>query len=144
MAKREVKMTIASDYSEARKAHREIMGAVDASGFNESSTFAIKLALEEVLMNAIKHGNQCDPAKNVRIEAVISPRQFELTVEDEGRGFDPAEVPDPRTEENLEKIHGRGLLLMRSYMDEVEYTRGGRRVRMVKKNREEAPHPPPC
>jgi serine/threonine-protein kinase RsbW len=144
MAKRELKMTIASHYPEAGKAHKEIMAAVAASGFTNSSVFAIKLAVEEVLMNAIKHGNKLDPAKHVQIEAVITPKRFELTVEDEGSGFDPGGVPDPRAEENLEKINGRGLLLMRSYMDEVEYTLGGRRVRMVKKNRENAPHPPPC
>lgn len=142
MGKRVLEFTIPSDYEEAREAHRKLMAEVTANGYTEHSSFAIKLAAEEVLINAIKHGNRGDPAKQVHIKATITPREFEMTVEDEGRGFDPTRVPDPRTEENLEKIDGRGLLLMRSYMDEVEYTHGGRCVRMVRKNRNNAPHPP--
>jgi serine/threonine-protein kinase RsbW len=144
MAKRELKMTIPSDFTAARKAHKEILEAVVENGFKGHAIFAIKLSVEEVLMNAVKHGNRLDASKQVYIEAAVTPEKFEITVEDEGAGFNPANVPDPRCEENLEKVDGRGLLLIRSYMDDVEYTHGGRKVRMVKKNRDNPPRPPPC
>ena len=63
-----------------------------------------------------------------------SDKRFEITIEDEGKGFERSSVPDPRLDENLEKLHGRGLLLMEEYMDEVQYSAGGRRIRMVLRN----------
>jgi len=142
MAKRDLQLTFDSDYSSARKAHREILDAIHKTRFKEHAIFAIKLAVEEVLVNAIKHGNKHDASKKVHVEANVSPNLFEIWVEDEGVGFDPTKVPDPRTEENIEKVDGRGLLLIRSYMDQVEYTKGGRCVHMIKRNLDEPPHPP--
>jgi len=142
MAKRELRMTFASDYGSARKTQREILEAVVENRYKEHAVFAIKLAVEEVLVNAVKHGNKHDTSKQVHVVADVSPQQFEIWVEDEGNGFDPAGVPDPRSEENLEKTDGRGLLLIKSYMDLVEYTKGGRCVHMLKKNRDAPPHPP--
>ena len=126
--------TIRSDFSAGHDVQKRILDAVEKAGFNSQSTFAIKLALEEALINAIKHGNKLDLKKNVHIEASVSPTITEITIEDEGPGFDRASVPDPTLEENLDKCSGRGILLMEAYMNRVEWSRGGRRVHMVKKN----------
>ena len=126
--------TIPSDLAASRDVHRSIMDRVEAQHYDEQSTFAIRLALEEGLMNAIKHGNKLDPKKTVHVEATVTPKATEITIEDQGKGFQRDHVPDPCAEENLLKCSGRGILLMEAYMDEVKYSQGGRRVRMVKKN----------
>ena len=126
--------TIPSDLAASRDVHKTIMDRVEAQHYDDQSTFAIRLALEEGLMNAIKHGNKLDPKKTVHVEAKVTPKATEITIEDQGKGFHREEVPDPCAEENLLKCSGRGILLMEAYMDEVKYSQGGRRVRMVKKN----------
>ena len=90
------------------------------------------MALEEALVNAIKHGNQLDRAKSVRVNYHVSPDRFDVQITDEGPGFDPVDVPDPTAPENIERPCGRGLLLMRHYMTEVAYHDRGRTVRMAK------------
>jgi serine/threonine-protein kinase RsbW len=131
---RRLSMTIASNNSEKRKAEERILKAVVDSGFSHDSTFAVKLALDEALINAIKHGNRLDPAKKVRLWTKVSPTQVEIIIEDEGPGFSREHVPDPRHEENLEKCSGRGIFLIESYMNQVEWSHGGRRLRMIKRN----------
>jgi len=71
----------------------------------------------------------------VRVGYRILPQQVEIRVSDEGEGFDPSKVPDPTADENLAKPSGRGIMLMRCYMDEVSYTCGGRQVYMRKARR---------
>jgi serine/threonine-protein kinase RsbW len=138
MAKRKpLIFTIPSDLAASRDVHKAIMDRVEQQHYDEQSTFAIRLALEEGLMNAIKHGNKLDPKKTVHVEAKVTPKATEITIEDQGKGFHRETVPDPCAEENLLKCSGRGILLMEAYMDEVKYTQGGRRVRMVKKNASE-------
>ena len=126
--------TIPSDLAASRDVHKSIMDRVEAQKYDEQSTFAIRLALEEGLMNAIKHGNKHDASKTVHVEAKVTPKATEITIEDQGKGFHREEVPDPCAVENLLKCSGRGILLMEAYMDKVEYSNGGRKVRMVKKN----------
>jgi serine/threonine-protein kinase RsbW len=126
--------TFASDFAAARDVQRRILDAVTRHRFDAQGTFAIKLALEEAFVNAVKHGNKLDPARQVHVEATISSEQAEIIIEDEGPGFDRGCVPDPTAEENLDKCSGRGILLIEAYMNDVEYSKGGRRVRMVKKN----------
>jgi len=124
---------IASDANaDMRKVKQQIMAEVKRCGFCEDDAFAIHLALEEAMINAAKHGNNFDPSKKIHIAAKISPSAAEFTIEDEGGGFSRSCVPDPRLEENLEKSSGRGLLLIESYMNRVEYTCGGRKLHMVK------------
>jgi serine/threonine-protein kinase RsbW len=96
------------------------------------SIFGIHLALEEAFYNAVKHGNKQDTSKQVHIEYMITQEKFEVYVADEGDGFNPDEVPDPRLEENLCRTCGRGMLLMVSFMDVLEYNQKGNRVRMIK------------
>jgi serine/threonine-protein kinase RsbW len=129
-----VKATINSEFSAGYEVQQRILEAAARYGYREQSLFALKIALEEALVNAIKHGNKLDPGKHVTIEASISLKQAEILIEDEGPGFDRRSVPDPLADENLEKSSGRGILLIEAYMSQVSWDHGGRRVRMVKKN----------
>lgn len=123
-----------SDFSASRQAQHRILELVARMGYSSEAAFGIKLALEESLNNAIRHGNQMDPKKNVHVEAAVSRVQTEIIIEDEGVGFNREVVPDPTLAENLEKCSGRGILLIEAYMDQVEWTKGGRRLRMIKRN----------
>jgi serine/threonine-protein kinase RsbW len=129
MSRRE--QVIPSDLDEARRVQTEIESAL-LGHFSEAEIFGIKLAVEEALVNAVKHGNQMDPDKSVHVSYLVQPGIFEITIGDEGPGFDPADVPDPTAPENLERPCGRGLLLMRHYMNEVRFNASGNEVHMSK------------
>ncbi len=123
---------IPSDFAASRDVQTRVMQDVVDCGFDEESTFAIRISLEEAIVNAIRHGNKLDATKRVRIESVVSPREVQVSVEDEGRGFERVRIPDPTAEENLCRPSGRGILLIESYMDSVRWEHGGRRVHMSK------------
>ena len=111
---------------------RQLLGEAAGNNFDGDDIFAIHLALEEAFLNAVQHGNKADATKQISIECLITPAKFDISITDQGTGFDPDVVPDPRSEENLCKLWGRGLLLMRSYMDVVEYNETGNCVHMIK------------
>lgn len=100
--------------------------------FSEDDQFAIRLALDEAIINAIRHGNRCDASKTVRIDFRISTRQCRVTVTDQGCGFCPGRLPDPTLDENLERPNGRGVMLMKAYMNKVQYNTRGNGVTLVK------------
>jgi serine/threonine-protein kinase RsbW len=127
--------TFFSDRDKAHDVEKQILDVAEAKGFGGDSFFALRIALEEALMNAIKHGNRMDPHKKVHVEAHVTQGRVEITVEDEGPGFDRTCVPDPTAEENLHKCSGRGILLIEAYMSNVKWDRGGRRLKMVKENK---------
>ena len=127
-------MVIPTDLRAAREIQQQILGEVKACGYTEESIFAIKLAMEEAVTNAIKHGNRYDRAKKVTVNYAISPQRTEIVVADEGGGFTPYVLPDPTVQGNLECPSGRGVMLMRAYMDEVQFSDRGTCVRMVKYN----------
>jgi serine/threonine-protein kinase RsbW len=129
---RSKKISISSIPGEARRAEDAILPALSARGYGERALFAVKLALEEAVINSIRHGNQLDPTKKVRIEFTLDDDKAVISVADEGKGFDPASVPDPTLEENLEITAGRGLVLMRAYMDKVEFNEKANKVTMTK------------
>ena len=124
---------IPSTWEAVQEAAKEVLKEVAQADFSESTTFSIRLALEEGLINAVKHGNGMDASKFVMLAYEITPECVEILLSDEGPGFNPGGVPDPTADENLEKPSGRGIMLMRSFMDEVEYLEGGKQVRMVKR-----------
>jgi serine/threonine-protein kinase RsbW len=109
-----------------------LLDEVRAKDFDSEEIFAIHLALEEAILNALKHGNKFDPTKIVDIDYLITDEKCDISVADEGPGFSPDSLPDPREEENIYKPCGRGVLLMRSYMDVVEFNESGNRVHMIK------------
>src|SRR5437879_7489369 len=123
---------IPSDTAEARRVQDEIEQRLRSLQYTEKEIFSVRLALEEALVNAIKHGNQMDRSKKVHISYRVSPERFDIRIADEGKGFDPEDVPDPMAPENLERPCGRGLLLMRHYMTEVTYHPPGNRLSMSK------------
>lgn len=123
---------IPSDFAASRDVQLRIMDDVVAAGFDEESIFAIRISLEEAIVNAIRHGNRLDASKRVRIASCTSPEQVEIMVEDDGVGFDRTCVPDPTAAENLCRPSGRGILLIESYMTSVTWDKGGRRMCMIK------------
>ncbi len=125
-------MTIASDPTEVQGLQDQIEAQLRQHGFEDRDIFSIRLALEEALVNAIKHGNQLDRAKKVHVTCTFKADRFEVDVVDEGPGFNPEDVPDPLCEENLERPCGRGLFLIRHYMTDVTYHPPGNRVSMYK------------
>jgi serine/threonine-protein kinase RsbW len=127
-----LEVIIPSDPAEARRVQDDIEGALKSHGFADRDIFSIKLALEEALVNAIKHGNQMDRNKKVVISYRVNADRFDINITDEGKGFDPDDVPDPMAVENLERPCGRGLLLMRHYMTEVTFHPPGNRLSMSK------------
>jgi serine/threonine-protein kinase RsbW len=131
-ASKPLAFTIHSRLEERLEVQRQILAACQDQGLCGNNFFAVKLALEEALVNAIKHGNRLDAQKIVRIEARISSRVVKIVIEDQGCGFDRRCVPDPTTDENLERCSGRGILLIESYMNRVKWDRGGRRLTMEK------------
>lgn len=109
---------------------------VSRSGIGEDAAFGVDMAVREAVTNAVLHGNRQDESKVVEIQFKNSAAGLEITVRDEGRGFNPEGVPDPTDPQNLLKTNGRGILFMRTFMDEVEWSHhpdGGTVVRMVKK-----------
>lgn len=127
-------MVIPSDLHAVRQVEDAILAEACRFGYNESARFAVKLALEEGLNNAIKHGNRCDPAKTVEVTYQVDASSIWIEIVDQGCGFAPQNVPDPTLDENLEKPSGRGIMLMRAYMDEVRYSPAGNQVYMLKRN----------
>jgi serine/threonine-protein kinase RsbW len=127
-----VDVRIPSDPSEARQIQEAIEEALKSHRYCERDIFGIRLALEEALVNAIKHGNQLDRAKHVRIAYKVTADRFDVLVGDEGPGFDPNDLPDPTAVENLERPCGRGVMLMRHYMTVVDYCDRGNTVCMSK------------
>ena len=124
---------IQSDSSEARVVHEAISAELQRCGFTEQATFAVKLALEEALVNAVKHGNECDCSKRITVRYAINSEKAAIIVRDEGCGFTPDEIPDPTTPDRLPLASGRGIMLMRAYMDEVAYRDSGREVYLMKR-----------
>lgn len=118
----------------ARQVEDQILETCREKHYPDHDLFALKLALEEALVNACKHGNCMDPTKHVKVQYRITPQRADIAIEDEGRGFNPGELPDPTISENLETCHGRGILLMRAYMSNVVFNPTGNRVTLTKFN----------
>src|SRR3954451_19052206 len=100
--------TIPSDFNAGRDVQERILQDIDRCGYSEEASFAIRIALEEAMVNAIKHGNRLDPAKKVKVESRVTPKRAEIIIEDEGPGFERSSIPDPTHDDNLHKPSGRG------------------------------------
>jgi serine/threonine-protein kinase RsbW len=122
--------TIASETAAGKQFIEDLLGDLARHSWGEQEIFGIHLAVEEAVVNAIKHGNQFASDKTVRVCYYLSSDRLRVEVTDQGQGFNPEEVPDPTDDENLECPSGRGLMLMRSFMTEVQFNERGNAVQM--------------
>jgi serine/threonine-protein kinase RsbW len=125
--------TLPSARGAGHKVLSELLQALERSGWTKEEIFGVHLAVEEALVNAIRHGNGSDHRKEVQVSCKVAPSRLIVEITDEGGGFNPDHVPDCTAEENLHRPGGRGIMLMRSYMSRVEYLDGGQRVVMEKR-----------
>jgi serine/threonine-protein kinase RsbW len=91
------------------------------AGLDEDQRFHIAMAVREAAINAVLHGNEYDPARQIEVSLENTGKDLMITIADQGRGFDPGKVPDPLAQENLLRGTGRGIFLIRSLMDEVHF-----------------------
>ncbi|MBA7693201.1 Serine-protein kinase RsbW [subsurface metagenome] len=110
----------------------QVLAKLEANGFDKDDIFAVHLALEEAFLNAVKHGNKMDHTKEIKIDYSVGLDKIEISMTDEGEGFEPEAVADQRYGEGLYKPGGRGLLLINSYMDMVKFTERGNSLYMVR------------
>lgn len=100
-------------------------------GISQDSYGKILVATMEAVNNAIQHGNKSNPEKYVEVEILLGNKDVTVVVTDEGKGFDPKNVPDPTRPENIEEINGRGVFLMSKLADRMEYNSIGNSVKMT-------------
>jgi serine/threonine-protein kinase RsbW len=113
------------------RVHATVGAALARFGFDEGAAFAIRLALEEAIVNGFRHGNRNDPTKAVFFRAQIDDKAAMFEIEDQGPGFDPKAIPDPTDQFNIEMPSGRGVMLIKAYMTDVEYVAPGNKLRMT-------------
>lgn len=101
---------------------------------DEQEQFRFRLCIDEAVENALKHGNKHDPSKTITLAYFETDDGWGVFVRDEGAGFDPANVPDPETDEALFRENGRGLFILKKFMDTVEYFDEGRTALLFKSN----------
>jgi serine/threonine-protein kinase RsbW len=133
---RRFELTVPSRLEEMTAVHALVDQAMKEFCLSEDMAHWIELTISESMINAILHGNKCDPAKEATLRVSCDGEAVEVIVEDQGKGFELTDVADPTNVENLLKPSGRGILIIRSFMDEVDLTRregGGSRLRMVKR-----------
>ncbi len=127
-----VKIVIPSRVQLVDLVHVAAEKMAELAGFNEDERLNLGLAVRETTINAIKHGNQGDASKEVAILLEATDRGVRVQVQDSGAGFDPAEAADPRDEDHLMRTTGRGLLLIRAFVDDVRFDfRNGRGMRVT-------------
>ncbi len=121
-----------SDTQAVMGVQHRVARLLELLGYSVNDIFSVRLAVEEALVNAIKHGNRFDPSKIIRVTCSVGPEKVHIEIEDCGNGFCPDELPVPTTNENVGKSSGRGVLLMRAFMNHVEFNERGNRVIMEK------------
>lgn len=128
-------VVISSDLRAAREVEERLLKIVCGLEYSQECAFAIRLALEEALVNAHKHGNRCDPGRKITISYDLDERRAIFRVRDEGPGFEPIRVPDPTLPDRLSLPTGRGIMLMRAYLDDLTYNDKGNEVQLTKERR---------
>lgn len=123
---------IPSDTTRGQEVQERIIELMEHYQFSDRDVFSTRLALEEGIINAIKHGNRMDLNKSVRIQWGISSEKIRVIIADQGEGFNPLDVPDPTADENLERPCGRGIMLMKAFMDLIEYNDSGNQLTIEK------------
>ena len=132
----DLRLTIPSEIGLVDLVHAAVERIAMLSGLEEDEGVNLALAVREAVINAIQHGNGSEPDRPVRIELIVTPEGLRATIRDEGEGFDPSLVADPTAGANLLATSGRGLLLIRAFVDEVQFNRpaeGGTEIVLVKR-----------
>ncbi len=116
-----VSYTLESSLESVNKAEQAARDIAVKAGFDEEEIDRISIAVREATVNAVLHGNQYDPKKRVTLAFETTPQALSVSVRDEGKGLNPDSIPDPLAPENLLKQSGRGIFLIRAFMDEVRF-----------------------
>jgi serine/threonine-protein kinase RsbW len=116
-----VKMSLASEIRLVDLVHEASQRMAEIAGFEEDDALNVALAVREAVINAITHGNGGDPSRRVDVTLATNGAGIRVTVRDHGAGFDPGETRDPTAGDNLLHSSGRGLLLIRAFVDEVKF-----------------------
>jgi serine/threonine-protein kinase RsbW len=135
-APRSFELTVPSTLEELEAVQRLVTEAATEYQLSEDIAYWMELTICESMINAIRHGNRCDPNKKAHLKISMVGSQIEIIVEDQGSGFNLSDLADPTETKNLLKPSGRGILIIRSFMDEVDISEcegGGNRLRMVKR-----------
>lgn len=119
-------------YEEMDRAAAGVLRSMDRQGFRDTAIRKMKIALAELLVNALEHGNRKDPTKRVIIGYTADAYRVKVSVMDEGDGFKPSSIPDPTLEGNVIKDRGRGLFLARHFVDKIQFNAKANRVTAVK------------
>jgi serine/threonine-protein kinase RsbW len=131
-----MEFTISNRLDDIYDLEARILQQVEHAGYDENSRFAIRLALDEALINAYKHGNQEDPERKVRVVFQVREDEVEIEIEDEGWGFEKGCLNDPRLGDGLQKTSGRGIFLIRQFMSSLHFNQRGNSIKFTyqKKN----------
>jgi len=131
--------TIPSDLNVGHQTLADLLTRLQSEDWNTRDIFGIRLALEEAVVNAIKHGNCLDGNKEVHLVCRSTADKIWIKISDQGQGFDPVAVPDCTDDDHICSPNGRGIMLMRNFMSRVEYNKKGNVVEMEKlRHNEEA------
>ena len=126
-----VKITIPSLMENIRIVESFIDNSKDRFHIDDDIYGNIMVAVTESVNNAIRHGNKFDKDKNVHLRLLVEPASLQFEIEDEGAGFDYANLPDPTAPENIENPGGRGIFLIQALADEVHFLEDGRKVQLL-------------
>lgn len=127
------RLELSNERAAIDQAQNDLVAELEKRGYPKASLFAVRLAVHEAITNAFVHGHKGRPDLAVRFEYTVADDHADIEIEDRGPGFDPASIPDPTLDENLERGCGRGLLLIKAYMSVAEYSKTGNTLRMVYK-----------
>ena len=128
---------VPSDLSEVQKVSSKVLSILKPLDLSEGALFDIRLCFEEALINAIKYGNGSKKSLPVQISVAYNDEELRISIEDQGKGFDPRKLTSCTEGENLMKGGGRGVYLIRQLMDRAEYNTRGNRIVMVKSLKKE-------
>ena len=130
-----VSYTMDSSLESVNKAEAMSDQLAAQAGFDEDTRGGISMAVREAMINAVLHGNAYDPAKRVSLTFEQTGGELIITIADQGKGLNPGEVPDPLAPENLMKQSGRGIFLIKAFMDEVRFRKldPGTEITLIKR-----------
>jgi serine/threonine-protein kinase RsbW len=134
MNQKRVSFTLDSTLETVNNAEATASNLATEAGFADEDVMKIAMAVREAAINAVLHGNAYDPAKKVSLQFERTGGDLVITIKDQGKGIDLNAIPDPLAPENLLKTSGRGIFLIRSFMDEVQInpSAAGTEIKLIK------------